>query len=79
MQMIIESRLEGADVDARDIGIPLGSIARHNDDIGQLELSLAESKQLLASAQAALMKIQAASWIDQEQIFARHCCANRRR
>jgi len=72
MQIIIEARLEGADVDAKDIIIPLGSIARHNDDIAQLGLSLAESKQLLAATQVALMKIQAASWIDHERVC--RCC-----
>ncbi|MGB7307293.1 MAG: ISKra4 family transposase [Burkholderiaceae bacterium] len=68
MQMIIEARLVGADEDAQGVVIPLGSIARQNDDIEQLGLSLAESKQLLAATQVALMKIQAASWIDHERV-----------
>lgn len=72
MRMIIEARLEGANVDAMDIVTPLGSIARYNDNIEQLGLSLAESKQLLAATQAALMTIQAASWIDHAHV-CRYC------
>ena len=72
MKMVIEARLEGADVDAKEIVISLGSIARYNDDIEQVGLSLAEGKQLLAVTKVALMKIQAASWIDHERV-CRYC------
>jgi hypothetical protein len=48
MRLIIEARLEGNDIEPTVVPIPLAVIDRYDDDLGQLGLSLAEGRELLA-------------------------------
>ena len=53
MKLIIEARLEDDGVELTNIPIPVAVIHRHNDDLEQLGLSLAEGRELLAATQSA--------------------------
>ena len=54
MKLIIEARLEWDGIEPTDV-IPLAVFHRHNDDLEQLGLSLAEGRELLAATQSALV------------------------
>ena len=52
MRLIIEARLVGDGDESTNV-IPLAVIQRHDDDLEQLGLSLAEGRELLAATQSA--------------------------
>ena len=53
MKLIIEARLECDGIEPTNMPIPLAVIQRHDDDLEQLGLSLAEGRELLAATQSA--------------------------
>ena len=78
MKLIIEARLERDGTEARDIPIPLAVIERHDDDLEQLGLSLAEGRELLAATQSALISSQASAWVG-TQDYCHECYTGLRR
>ena len=58
MKLIIEARVESDGVESTNVPIPLAVIQRHDDDLEQLGLSLAEGRELLAATQSALVSSQ---------------------
>lgn len=72
MGLIIEARLEGDDIDPTDVPIPLAVIDRHDDDLEQLGLSLAEGGELLAAVQTVMVSSQAPIWVA-TQDYWHHC------
>ena len=71
MRLIIEARLVGDGDESTNV-IPLAVIQRHDDDLEQLGLSLAEGRELLAATQSALVSSQASVWVSTQDYC--HAC-----
>lgn len=63
MRLIIEARVECSDSDLQPEPIRVVVLDRIDDDLEQLGLILEEGRELLASAQSALVGSQAARWL----------------
>lgn len=72
MRLTIEARIEGDDIDPTDVPIPLAVIDRHDDDLEQLGLSLAEGRELLAAVQSVMVSSQAPIGVA-TQDYCHHC------
>ena len=72
MKLVIGARLESDGVESTNIPIPLAVIQRHDDDLDQLGLSLAEGRELLAATQSALVSSQASVWLS-TQDYCHEC------
>ena len=77
MKLIVEARLECDGIEPTDV-IPLAVFQRHDDDLEQLGLSLAEGRELLAATQSALVSSQASVWVS-TQDYCHECYTPLRR
>ena len=78
MKLIIEARLEGDGIETAKDPIPIAVIDRHDDDLEQLGLSLAEGRELLAATQSVLVSRQVCAWVVGED-YCHHCYTPLRR
>ena len=78
MKLIIEARLEGDGSETAKEPIPIAVIDRHDDDLEQLGLSLAEGPELLAATQSVLVSRQVCAWVAGED-YCHHCYTPLRR
>ena len=78
MKLIIEARLVGDGDESTNMPISLAVSQRHDDDLEQLGLSLADGRELLAATQSALVSSQASVWVS-TQDYCHECYTPLRR